>query len=77
MRAQYFRDITDQGIEAARQMAFLVGQGHDAVFSDSYKFAREAFPTKLEIKMIAKARLEKITGMKNAGPSASDGSSPE
>ena len=80
MRAQYFRDITDQGVEAARQMAFLVEQGHDAVFSDSYKSAREALTSKLEIqaaKMIAKARLEKTTGMKNAGPSTGDGSSPE
>ena len=61
-------------------MAFLVEQGHDAVFSDSYKSAREARTTKLEMqaaKMIAKARLEKTTGMKNAGPSAGDGSSPE
>lgn len=37
MRAQYFRYITDRGVEAARQMDFLVEQGHDAVFSDSYK----------------------------------------
>ena len=61
-------------------MAFLVEQGHDAMFSDSYKSAREALTSKLEIqaaKMISKARLEKNTGMKNAGPSAGDGSSPE
>ena len=42
MRAQYFRDITEQGVEAARQMSFLVEQGHDAVFSQSYRSAREA-----------------------------------
>lgn len=36
MPAQYFTNITEQGIEIARQMSFLVEQGHDAVFSKSY-----------------------------------------
>ena len=49
MRAQYFRDITDQGVETARQMSFLVEQGHDAVFSESHRSAREALTTKIEI----------------------------
>lgn len=32
MRDEYFRDITDQGVEAAQKMAFLVEQGHSAEF---------------------------------------------
>ena len=48
MRAQYFRDITEQGVEMARQMPFMVEQGHDAVFSESYRSAREALTSKLE-----------------------------
>lgn len=62
MRAQYFRDITDHGIDEARQMAFLVEQGHDAVHSESYRTARESLSTKLEYeaaKQLAKNRLEK------------------
>ena len=47
MRAQYFREITEQGVEAARQMSFLVEQGHDAVFSESYRSAREELTNKL------------------------------
>ena len=41
MRAQYFRDITEHGVVAAGKMSFLVEQGHDAVFSQSYRSARE------------------------------------
>lgn len=70
MRAQYFRDITEQGVEIARQMAFLVEQGHDAVFSESYRSARDALTSKMEVeaaKQLAKARLEKARG---AGVSA-------
>ncbi|PXF49273.1 hypothetical protein BWQ96_00847 [Gracilariopsis chorda] len=48
MRAQYFRDITENGMEEAKQMAFLVEQGHNAVHSESYRTAREALSTKLE-----------------------------
>ena len=71
MGAQYFREITEQRVEAARQMSFLVEQGHDAVFSQSYRSAREALTNKLEdgaSKMLAKARLAKATGNKNTGP---------
>lgn len=32
VRAQYFRDINDQGVEMAREMAFLFDQCHDPVF---------------------------------------------
>ncbi|PXF40470.1 hypothetical protein BWQ96_09819 [Gracilariopsis chorda] len=62
MRAQYFRDITEKGMEEAKQMAFVVEQGHDAVHSESYRTAREALSTKLEFeaaKQLAKNRLEK------------------
>ena len=70
MRVQYFREITEQGVEAARQISFLVEQVHDAVFSESHRSAREALTNKLEVeaaKMLAKARLEKATGNKNNG----------
>ncbi|PXF42119.1 hypothetical protein BWQ96_08151 [Gracilariopsis chorda] len=62
MRAQYFRDITEHGMEEAKQMAFLVEQGHDAVHSESYRTAREALSTKLEFEaatQLPKNRLEK------------------
>lgn len=67
MRAQYFRDITENGIEQARQMAFLVEQGHDAVHSESYRSAREALTSKIEVeaaKQLAKARLGQSGGKK-------------
>lgn len=35
--AQYFRDITEHGIEKERQMAYLFEQGNDAVNSASYQ----------------------------------------
>lgn len=73
MRAQYFRDITEQGVEAARQMSFLVEQGHDAVFSESYRTAREALTTRLETetaKQLAKTRMEKVAGNKGTGGSS-------
>lgn len=76
MRAQYFREITEQGVEAARQMSFLVEQGHDAVFSESYRSARQALTSKLEIeaaKMLAKARLAKATGGKSTGTGSTTG----
>ena len=60
-RAQYFRDITDHGFKEAGQIAFLVEQGHDAVHSESYRAAREALTSNLEIeaaKQLAKSRLE-------------------
>lgn len=70
MRAQYFRDVTDQGVEIARQMSFLVEQGHDPVFSESYRTAREALSSKLEIeaaKQLAKARLERAGSRAQSG----------
>lgn len=77
MRAQYFRDITEQGMETARQMSFLVEQGHDAVFSESYRSAREALASKMEVeaaKQLAKARIDRAAkkGKGGAGGAAQD-----
>lgn len=75
MRAQYFRDITEQGMDTARQMSFLVEQGHDAVFSNSYRTAREALNTKLEVeaaKQLAKARIEKAKKGRGGAGAAQD-----
>lgn len=70
MRAQYFRDITEQGVEAGRQLAYLVEQGHEAVFSESHRTARVALTSELEIeaaKQLAKARLESEGGRTQTG----------
>ena len=70
MRAQYFRDLTEQRVEIARQLSFLVEQGHDAVFSESYRSARTALTAKMETeaaKMLAKARRERASS--RSGPS--------
>ena len=40
MRGQYFADVVQYGVEAARQMAFLVEQSHDAVHSLSHRSVR-------------------------------------
>lgn len=78
MRAQYFHDITNHGVEEARQMAFLVEKGHDAVHPEFYKTARHALTQKFEIKaaeQLAPTRLERATNpkkKKNGGQSASD-----
>lgn len=43
-------------------MSFIVNQGHDAVFSESYRSTREALTSNLEVeaaKNISKARLER------------------
>ena len=53
-------------------MSFIVDQGHDSVFSESYRTAREALTTKLETeaaKVLSKARLERATGSKGVGSS--------
>lgn len=62
MRAQYFSDVTEQGMDMARQMSFLVEQGHEVVLSQSYRSSREALTSKLETesgKQLAKARLQR------------------
>lgn len=65
MRAQYFRDVTEHGVDEARQTAFLVEQGNDAVHSESYRSAREVLTARLETetaKQLAKSRLERGRG---------------
>lgn len=60
MRAQYFRDNTDHGIEEAFQMAFLVEQENDSVHSEPYLTARNALKSKLELEAamnLSKSRL--------------------
>jgi hypothetical protein len=42
MRGQYFTDVVQYGVEAARQMPFLVEQSHDAVHSLSHRLVRES-----------------------------------
>lgn len=49
MKAQFFRDINENGVEEAKQMAYLVKQGHDAVHSESYWTAREALTLKSDV----------------------------
>lgn len=64
MRAKYFREITKNEIEEAREMAFLLAQRGDAVHSTTYRTAWEALTGKLEIeaaKQLAKSRLERAT----------------
>ena len=66
MRAQYFRDIVTFGIEQARQMANLVEGNQDTTFSSSYRTARDALATRIELeaaKELARARLGKKPGV--------------
>lgn len=70
MRGQYFRDMTEQGPEIAKKMAYLVEQGHDAVFSENYRTTLEELTAKLEIesaKQLAKLKLEQHGGTKSKG----------
>ena len=75
MRAQYFHDIIDVGVEQARQMANLVEGAHDVTHSSSYRSARAALNTRIEVdaaKEIARVRLgnrNKKDGAKGAVPS--------
>jgi hypothetical protein len=65
MRGQYFTDITQYGVEAARKMAILVEQSHDAVHSLSHWSMRESINQKPEsetAKLLAKAHLNRATG---------------
>jgi hypothetical protein len=78
MRAQYFHDIVGYGVEAARQMSFLVEQGHDAVHSTSHQNVRTALTQRLEAeaaKMLAKSYLERASGQsgRSVGPGPSGG----
>lgn len=75
MPVQYFRDITEEGVEAERKMACLVEQGQDCASSKSYRSARAALMTKMEnegAKQLANARIERASG--NRGYSISGAS---
>lgn len=37
IRAHYFMDVTDQGLEEDRNMSLLFEQGHGAEFYESYR----------------------------------------
>jgi hypothetical protein len=70
IRGQYFDDIVQYGMEAARQTAFLVEQNHNAVHSLSHSTARESLNQRLErdaAKMPAKAYLGRAGGGGGAG----------
>lgn len=59
------QDKKEQGMEVARQMTFLVKEGHDSALSKSHSFAREALSRKLKAKaakQLAKLFLEKARG---------------
>jgi hypothetical protein len=77
MRGQYFTDITQCGVEAARQMAFLVPQSHAAVHSWSRRSVRESLNQRLEseaAKLLEKAHLNCATGTGGAGNNESGSS---
>jgi uncharacterized membrane protein YgcG len=65
MRGQYFVDIFQYGVEAARQMAFLVEQGHDVLHSSSHRSVHESLNQGLESeaeKMLAKTHIGRANG---------------
>jgi hypothetical protein len=69
MRGKYFHDIVQYGVEAARKMASLVEQSHDAVRSLSHRTVRESLNQRLEsevAKMLAKAHLDRADSGGNA-----------
>lgn len=49
MSAQYFRDITEHGVDEAYKTVFFV-HDHDAVNLESYYTARKALTSKTEVK---------------------------
>jgi hypothetical protein len=63
------------GVEASRQMSFLVEQGHDAVHSTSHKSVRATLTQRLEkdaAKILAKTYLERACGERARGPSSGE-----
>lgn len=55
-------------------MAFLAEQGHNAIFTESYRTSRQALITKLEVeatRQLARARMEKFGGLDSKGGPAS------
>jgi hypothetical protein len=73
MRGQYFTEVVQYGVEAARQLAFLVEQSHDAVHTLSHRSVRESLNQRLEseaAKLLAKTHLQRASG---SGASGSGG----
>jgi hypothetical protein len=69
--------MVQYGVDAARKMAFLVEQSHDAVHSLSHRSVRESLNQILKseaAKMLAKTHLERATGSAGAGNTASGSS---
>jgi hypothetical protein len=52
IRAQYFHDIVVNGVEATRQMSFLVEQGYDAVNYSSPKSVRATLTRRHDISLL-------------------------
>lgn len=80
MKAQYFRDITEHGIDEAKKLAFLVEKGSDAVHSKTYRTTREALTGRMEVeaaKHLAKCRLDRARkGGQRANETAALGEPP-
>jgi hypothetical protein len=77
MRGQYFTDVVQYGVEAARQMEFLVEQSHDAEHSLSHRSVRESLNQRLEseaAKILAKTHLSRATGTGGNGNTESGSS---
>lgn len=64
MQAKLFHEITEHGVKEARQMVFLVEEGHDAIHFKSYGTVRHALTQNLEkeaVKKRTKVRLDRAT----------------
>lgn len=64
MCARNFRYITDHGTEVARQMAYLFGQGDNAVHSEYFMVSRKSLIGQWEVeatKKLTKAILQRAT----------------
>lgn len=60
VRAQYFKDVTENGVKMAQQMSYVVEQGTDAMFSVAHGAVRDTITKKIEIetaKSIEKSHL--------------------
>lgn len=74
MRAQFFSAIMENGMGEANQMAYSVGQGHDAVKLKLYCVTRESLTAKLDVKAAKQLEstdwlsLERIKAEREAPP---------
>lgn len=75
MHAQYFHYIIEHGIEEARQMAYVVEQGHDPVHSEPYRTSANSLTSRIELeaaKQLAKTRLDRATNKRRKNGGAGD-----